>query len=570
MKNSAFNIHNSLIAKKLITEEDIKTLQQKYKDDDDINLEQALMKENMVSEEDIYRTVSERFKMEMVDLTTLQIPEEVYDVIPQALVEDYGIAPIKEEDGKLVVATSNPADYRMLQVVSNNTKKRVRMIVATPSQIRAQQEKMFSSNQQEKMYDEAQEFIKQQMAASEDNVREDDSGAEDQPIIKLVNKMFEDAVSMKVSDIHVEPQETDMRIRFRIDGKLTEYTRVTKQLAPSIISRIKFISGMNIAEKRIPQDGRLHYNVKNTKIDMRVSDLPGVFGEKIVIRITTAIGMELKLDAIGFLPENKKKFETLLHSNRGIILLSGATGSGKSTTLYTGLSQLNQPDTNIITVENPVEMVIPGITQVNINEKAGLTFASVLRSILRQDPDIIMVGEIRDKETAEIAASAAITGHLVLSTIHTYNAASSVVRLIDMGVEKFMVSSSLLGVIAQKLVRKVCPYCREPHKATESELGIIGMPLDSDIIIYDAKKGGCPKCNYIGNKGRTAVHEIMIVDNKIKHAIHENKTTEQINDIAIESGMISMKENLRKLLVEGIITFETYFDTVAEVYSDDD
>ena len=468
MKNSAFNIQNSLIAKKLITEEDIKTLQQKYKDDDDINLEQALMKENMVSEEDIYRTVSERFKMEMVDLTTLQIPEEVYDVIPQALVEDYGIAPIKEEDGKLVVATSNPADYRMLQVVSNNTKKRVRMIVATPSQIRAQQEKMFSSNQQEKMYDEAQEFIKQQMAASEDNVREDDSGAEDQPIIKLVNKMFEDAVSMKVSDIHVEPQETDMRIRFRIDGKLTEYTRVTKQLAPSIISRIKFISGMNIAEKRIPQDGRLHYNVKNTKIDMRVSDLPGVFGEKIVIRITTAIGMELKLDAIGFLPENKKKFETLLHSNRGIILLSGATGSGKSTTLYTGLSQLNQPDTNIITVENPVEMVIPGITQVNINEKAGLTFASVLRSILRQDPDIIMVGEIRDKETAEIAASAAITGHLVLSTIHTYNAASSVVRLIDMGVEKFMVSSSLLGVIAQKLVRKVCPYCRVPHKATES------------------------------------------------------------------------------------------------------
>ena len=504
MKNSAFNIQNSLIAKKLITEEDIKTLQQKYKDDDDINLEQALMKENMVSEEDIYRTVSERFKMEMVDLTTLQIPEEVYDVIPQALVEDYGIAPIKEEDGKLVVATSNPADYRMIQVVSNNTKKRVRMIVATPSQIRAQQEKMFSSNQQEKMYDEAQEFIKQQMAASEDNVREDDSGAEDQPIIKLVNKMFEDAVSMKVSDIHIEPQETDMRLRFRIDGKLTEYTRVTKQLAPSIISRIKFISGMNIAEKRIPQDGRLHYNVKNTKIDMRVgrlhynvkntkidmrvSDLPGVFGEKIVIRITTAIGMELKLDAIGFLPENKKKFETLLHSNRGIILLSGATGSGKSTTLYTGLSQLNQPDTNIITVENPVEMVIPGITQVNINEKAGLTFASVLRSILRQDPDIIMVGEIRDKETAEIAASAAITGHLVLSTIHTYNAASSVVRLIDMGVEKFMVSSSLLGVIAQKLVRKVCPYCREPHKATESELGIIGMPLDSDIIIYDANE----------------------------------------------------------------------------------
>ncbi|MBQ7521957.1 MAG: Flp pilus assembly complex ATPase component TadA, partial [Clostridia bacterium] len=291
--------------------------------------------------------------------------------------------------------------------------------------------------------------------------------------------------------------------------------------------------------------------------------------EKIVIRITTALGMKLELSSIGFLDENRAKFETLLHSNRGIILLSGATGSGKSTTLYTGLSQLNNPETNIITVENPVEMVIKGITQVNINEKAGLTFASVLRSILRQDPDVIMVGEIRDKETAEIAASAAITGHLVLSTIHTYNAASSVVRLIDMGVEKFMVSSSLLGVIAQKLVRKVCPYCRVPHKATESELGILGMPQDSDVTIYDANKGGCPKCNGIGNKGRTAVHEIMIVDNKIKHAIHEDKTTEQINDIAIASGMISMKENLKRLLLDGIITFETYFDTVAEVYQDD-
>ncbi|MBQ1991348.1 MAG: type II/IV secretion system protein, partial [Clostridia bacterium] len=420
---------------------------------------------------------------------------------------------------------------------------------------------------QAKMFDEAQEYIMSQMSADE-NSKEEVEDIEDQPIIKLVNKMFEDAVAMRVSDIHIEPQEEEMRIRFRIDGKLTEYMRVTKQLAPSIISRIKFISGMNIAEKRIPQDGRLHYNVNKTKIDMRVSDLPGVFGEKIVIRITTALGIKLEIDSIGFLPENKATFETLLHANRGIILLSGATGSGKSTTLYTGLSQLNNDETNIITVENPVEMVIPGITQVNINEKAGLTFASVLRSILRQDPDIIMVGEIRDKETAEIAASAAITGHLVLSTIHTYNAASSVVRLIDMGVEKFMVSSSLLGVIAQKLVRKLCPYCREAYKATESELGMLGLPIDSDITIYRAKKGGCERCNHAGNKGRTAVHEIMVVDNHIKHAIHENKTTEQINQIAIESGMISMKENLIRLLREGIISFETYYDTVAEVYQD--
>jgi len=568
MKNSKLNIQNNLIAKNLVSQKDIEKLERKYQEDSEITLEDALIKEDLVSEWDIYATLAERMHLEMVDLTLKAIPEGMHTVIPESMMRDYNIIPIDEANGRLVFATSNPLDYRVSSTVTNYVKRKIRMVVSTPTQIKKKQDEMFNSDQQAKMYDEAQEYIMQQMQAGEENKTEEEN-IEDQPIIKLVNKMFEDAVNMKVSDIHIEPQEEEMRIRFRIDGKLREYTRVTKQLAPSIISRIKFISGMNIAEKRIPQDGRLHYNVGQTKIDMRVSDLPGVFGEKIVIRITTALGVKLEIDGIGFIDENKEKFKTLLHSNRGIILLSGATGSGKSTTLYTGLSQLNNDETNIITVENPVEMVIPGITQVNINEKAGLTFASVLRSILRQDPDVIMVGEIRDKETAEIAASAAITGHLVLSTIHTYNAASSVVRLIDMGVEKFMVSSSLLGVIAQKLVRKVCPYCRVPHKATESELGILGMPLDSDVTIYDAKRGGCERCNGVGNKGRTAVHEIMIVTNKIKHAIHEDKTTEQINQIAIEDGMISMKENLRRLLLDGVITFETYFDTVAEVYKDE-
>ena len=569
MKNSKFNIQNSLIAKELVSLKNIKKVQQKYQDDDSVTLEEALVLEGLVSEWDIYATLAEKMHLEMVDLSVKAIPEGMHSVIPENMMRDYNIVPIDEQNGRLVFATSNPLDYRVNSTVSSYIKKKVRMVVSTPSQIKAKQDEMFSSDQQAKMYDEAQEYIMQQMQMDDKKADEQEENIEDQPIIKLVNKMFEDAVNLKVSDIHIEPQEEDMRIRFRIDGKLREYTRISKQLAPSIISRIKFISGMNIAEKRIPQDGRLHYTVGQTKIDMRVSDLPGVFGEKIVMRITNALGVKLEIDSIGFIDENKEKFETLLHSNRGIILLSGATGSGKSTTLYTGLSQLNNDETNIITVENPVEMVIPGITQVNINEKAGLTFASVLRSILRQDPDIIMVGEIRDKETAEIAASAAITGHLVLSTIHTYNAASSVVRLIDMGVEKFMVSSSLLGVIAQKLVRKVCPYCRIPHKATESELGMIGMPLDSDITLYDAKKGGCERCNFAGSKGRTAVHEIMIVTNKIKHAIHEDKTTEELNDIAIEDGMISMKENLRRLLVEGVITFETYFDTVAEVYQEE-
>ena len=308
MKNSIFNILNILISKGLVTEDNVKTVQQKYQDDNNVTIEDALIRENIVSEKDVYSTVAERMRLAFIDLKELQIDESLYDIIPQNLVEDYGIAPIAEENGRLIVATSNPMDYRMISVISNNIKRRIKTVVATPTQIKEQQDIMYKAGEQEKMYDEAQEFIRQQMVASEDSKIEEDN-AEDQPIIKLVNKMFEDAVAMKASDLHIEPQEEEMIIRFRIDGKLREYTRVSRQLAPSIISRIKFISGMNIAEKRIPQDGRLHYNVNRTKIDMRVSDLPGVFGEKIVIRITTALGMKLELSSIGFLDENRAKFE---------------------------------------------------------------------------------------------------------------------------------------------------------------------------------------------------------------------------------------------------------------------
>lgn len=406
------------------------------------------------------------------------------------------------------------------------------------------------------------------MKKTEDTVStEDQEDIEDQPIIKFVNNMIAEAVRQRVSDIHLEPQEKKLVIRFRVDGKLIKYMDSSKELAPSVTSRIKFISGMNIAEKRIPQDGRIHYNINNQKIDMRVSSLPCVYGEKIVIRITTALGMKLDKKNIGFLPENLEKFDQLLTSSRGIILLSGATGSGKSTTLYAALSSLNTEDKNIVTVENPVEMVLPGATQVNINEKAGLTFASVLRSILRQDPDIIMIGEIRDQETADIAARAAITGHLVLSTIHTYNAASSVVRLIDMGVEPYMVSSSMLGVIAQKLVRRLCPECKQAYDATDDELRLLGLPITKQLTLY--KPGQCPACNNIGYKGRIAVHEVMPVSRAIKNAIHLGKTTDEIDTIAREEGMISLRDNLKKLLYDGIISFDTFIDTVSEIYQED-
>lgn len=568
MKNSIFNLSNDLVKNELVRLKMIKSVQMKYMDDDTVTLEEALVKEGLVTEEQIYQTLADKIHVPLVDLSSYFIPEEVTGILSQSIIEDYHVVPLKIVDNKLHIAMINPLDYKAIYVVNNYTKKKIVTSVCTPTQLQSKIEELFRKEDASSVYDAAQEFVQNQMAKTEDTLSsEDQEDIENQPIIKFVNNMIEDAVKMRTSDIHIEPQETKMVIRFRVDGKLILYMESDKALAPSVISRIKFISGMNIAEKRIPQDGRLHYMVNGQKIDMRLSALPSVYGEKIVIRITTGLGMELDKKMIGFLPENLEKFEELLKSSRGIILLAGATGSGKSTTLYTALSDLNKPDVNIVTVENPVEQVIHGITQVDINDKAGLTFASVLRSILRQDPDVIMIGEIRDQETADIAASAAITGHLVLSTIHTYNAASSIVRLIDMGIEPYMVSSSMLGVIAQKLVRRLCTECKVPYKATEDELRLLKMPLTTQATFY--KPGKCDRCNNIGYKGRIAVHEVMPVTRAIKNAIDKDKTTDEIDQIAIGEGMISMRENLRKLLFEGIISFDTYIDAVSEIYQED-
>lgn len=568
MKNSVFNLSDDLVRSGTISLKTIKRVQMLYMEDNTVTIEQALVKEGLVTEEQIYQHMADKMHLPLVDLNSYYIDDDVLQLIPEQMMEDLGVIPLTIDGNYLLIAMTNPLDYKAIYTLNNYTKRKIKTAICTPSQLEMKRNEIFSVSDKEAVIDEAQEFVQSQMKKTEETIStEDQEDIEDQPIIKFVNNMITEAVRQRVSDIHLEPQEKKMVIRFRIDGKLIKYMDSSKELAPSVTSRIKFISGMNIAEKRIPQDGRIHYNINNQKIDMRVSSLPCVYGEKIVIRITTALGMKLDKKAIGFLPENLEKFDQLLTSSRGIILLSGATGSGKSTTLYAALSSLNTEDKNIVTVENPVEMVLPGATQVNINEKAGLTFASVLRSILRQDPDIIMIGEIRDQETADIAARAAITGHLVLSTIHTYNAASSVVRLIDMGVEPYMVSSSMLGVIAQKLVRRLCPECKQAYFASDDELRLLGLPVTKQLTLY--KAGQCPACNNIGYKGRIAVHEVMPVTRAIKNAIHLGKTTDEIDTIAREEGMISLRDNLKKLLYDGIISFDTFIDTVSEIYQED-
>lgn len=359
---------------------------------------------------------------------------------------------------------------------------------------------------------------------------------------------------MAASDIHIEPQDEEMVICFRVDGHLSVYMKTGIEVMASVISRIKFIGGMNIAEKRIPQDGRINYDSNGRDIDLRISILPTIFGEKAVIRIVTALDFEMDMDNIGFLPENKAKFERLIHRSNGIILLTGPTGSGKSTTLYTAISELNRSDINIVTVENPVEMIVPGITQVEVSESAGLTFAKVLRSILRQDPDIVMIGEIRDNETAHIASSVSITGHLVFSTLHTYDSPSAVIRLVDMGIPPYMVSSSLAGVVSQRLVRKICLHCIEEYEADEEEKYMMGIPKENKQILH--RGCGCEYCGYTGYKGRIAVHEVMPISYDIKIAIHNGKNVEDIKKIARSQGMMTLEENCIELVKQGITTIE--------------
>ena len=415
----------------------------------------------------------------------------------------------------------------------------------------------------QKAMDDAKEFLESQgggktKAQLEAEAAAADANANDQPIIRFVNSMIEEAIFSKVSDIHIEPMEKCLRIRFRIDGKLQIYMETSPELIPSVTSRIKFIGNMNIAEKRIPQDGRINYKVAGKEIDFRISVLPSVYGEKIVMRITTSLGMDLKKENIGFLPENLAKFDHLVKSHRGIILVTGATGSGKSTTLYTALREVMSEDINIITVEDPVEQLQPGITQVHVNEKAGLTFAAALRSILRQDPDIIMIGEIRDGETAGIAVQAAITGHLVLSTLHTYDAPSSVARLVDMGIEPYMVSSALLGIIAQKLARRLCVECKEAYTPDQNER--LGLDLDPNEPITLYRPVGCEKCGKKGYKGRIAVHEVMLLTTKLKRAITDGVSTDDLKVLAIEEGMIPMKENVRRDVLQGLTSYEEFID----------
>ncbi|WP_457943242.1 GspE/PulE family protein [Caproiciproducens sp. LBM24188] len=545
MKITNFKLGQILIDSGVLSEEQLQQALARQKNTNK-RLGEILVANHFLTEMQIIRSLERQLAIPYLDLSSVSVDPTLSTLVPEELARSNHIVPVKRDGSVLTIAVEDPLDYNGINDIGIYTRLKISPVIAEREKIETKIRELYTT---QKAFAAAKELSSQQQEVQAEN-----AAGNDQPIIRFVNNMIEQAVVLKASDIHIEPLEKSMQIRFRVDGRLMLYMETSAELLPSVVSRIKFIGGMNIAEKRIPQDGRINYKIGAKEIDMRISVLPCVYGEKVVIRITTALGFSLVKEDIGFLPENLEKFNSMLRNNHGIILLSGPTGSGKSTTLYTALKEIMREDINIVTAENPVEMILPGITQVEVNPKAGLTFASVLRSILRQDPDVIMIGEIRDTETARIAASAAITGHLVLSTLHTYDAPSSILRLIDMGVEPYMVSAAMLGVIAQRLVRKLCPHCREAYLADDNELELLGLEKGTRQTLYRAK--GCNFCSHRGYLGRTAIHEVMPVTPAIKDCISHSKNVDEVRAVARREGMITLSENLRRIVLDGTTSME--------------
>lgn len=513
-------------------------------------LGETLVDEGIVSEEGIAKALSSQMHLDMIDLQFVNISDEILDLVPANVLKRYKAIPFEyssNDAGILRVAMSDPMDMAAMDDINIITNLQVEPVVATTRSIMLALDQYYGQAEVNTALEEYARERESMFAEQEDLYSEDINNS---PIVQLVRTMIEQAVRQRASDIHIEAMERQVRVRYRIDGVLFERASYSIALLPAIIARVKIVGGMDISEKRKPQDGRITQVVDRQEYDIRVSVLPTVFGEKVVMRLTSKNALTKEKSQLGLKPHAMKKFDHILMNPHGILLVTGPTGSGKSTTLYTALSELNKEDVNIITVEDPVEANIDGINQVHVNPKANLTFASALRSILRQDPDIIMIGEIRDQETATIAVQASITGHLVVSTLHTNSAASTITRLEDMGIEPYLIADAIVGVIAQRLVRRLCPDCKKPKKADEDELELLNQPAGSDVTIYEPC--GCPRCDGSGFLGRIGVYEIMEMTQPLRRIISRNGNAEEIKEKALEEGMYTLRMSATEYVLEGI------------------
>lgn len=523
------------------------------------SLGRVLVESGLVSESALVSALAQQIGIPFVDLAETQIDPMAASLIPEAMARRYGALPIAFEDDKLVVAMSDPGNVFAIDDIRTLTGREIRTAIATRADITNAITR--STRDDDQVGDIAA------AAAAEEQETDDLSklreAVDDAPIVKLVNLLITRAVNERASDIHIEPQERDVRIRYRIDGVLHEVMRSPKSIQNGVLSRLKIMADIDIAERRIPQDGRVGLVVGGKAIDLRVATMPTVYGEKAVIRILDKSQGLLNLSDLGFSEHNLETFERSYSKPYGMILVTGPTGSGKSTTLYATLNILNTADVNIITVEDPVEYRMNGVNQVQINTKAGLTFASALRSILRSDPDIVLIGEIRDQETAQIAVQAALTGHLVLSTLHTNDAPSAITRLVEMGIEPFLVSSAVDGVLAQRLVRKLCDRCKEPYQPTVESLREARVPLRADGTAPLLQRAvGCNHCGGTGFRGRMAVHEVMTMSEEIERLTVERRSSEDISRTACDQGMMTLRQDGILKVLAGETSIEEIFRVI--------
>ncbi len=505
-----------------------------------------LISRELITEQQLIEVLEFQLGIPHVNLNQYSIDPELIQLVPKELAKRANLMPIRRDRNKLLVAMADPMDYFAIEELRMATGCQIETSIAAKDDVYRTITKFYDL--QESM-DEALDDLMPTELEDENQITDEDS-----PIVRLVNQIIANAVAQRASDIHFDPGETELKVRYRIDGVLRDERSLPKNMQNIITARIKIMGDLNITESRVPQDGRIQSVINFKPIDIRLSTLPTIYGEKIVMRVLDLSSTLSNLEVLGFSAENLKKFQTMLKKPNGIVLVTGPTGSGKSSTLYAALNHLNDESINIITVEDPVEYQLSGINQIQVREEVGLSFATGLRSILRQDPDVIMIGEIRDMETAEIAIRSSLTGHLVLSTLHTNSAAESISRLTDMGVEPFLLSPSLVGVIAQRLVRRICRDCGTLTTPTEYETQIF---TDYGLDVTEVMRGaGCPSCNHTGYRGRLAIHEVLVVSEKIRKQILLENSSMNIREVAREQGDHTLLEDGLAKVVAGLTTIE--------------
>ena len=542
------HIGSVLVDSGLVTAGDLQRARERQAETGE-SLSRVLVSEGLVAENALVQALGQHIGVDFISLADTVVDPAAAALIPESLARRYGVIPVRFEDEALVVAMVDPGNVLVVDDVRAITGRRVIPRIATRADVE-------DAIRRQGRYDASVSDLADIVSADEplEDLSTVQAAVEEAPIVKLVNTLITRAVNERASDIHIEPGERDLRVRFRIDGVLHEVMSTPRSVSGAVVSRLKIMADLDIAERRVPQDGRVTIRVAGRPIDLRVASLPSIYGEKVVMRILDKDDAVLDLRELGFLPHSLSRFESSYTKPYGAILVTGPTGSGKTTTLYSTLNVLNRKEVNIITVEDPVEYRLPGITQVQVNRKAGLQFATVLKSILRSDPDIILIGEVRDSETAKIAVEAALTGHLVLTTLHTNDAASSVGRLVDMGVEPYLVSSALDSVLAQRLARRLCERCKEPMPASAEVARQMGYDPSETVTMFSA--AGCRVCSETGYRGRVAINEVMLVSEEIQRMTAERRPSDEIRRVAMEQGMRTLRQDGMEKVRIGMTTLE--------------